>query len=93
MGAPLLTRIGLGAATGGLSEIGYGGKAALDALKPKTPNSPRELAARAEEKRPQVLQSAKSRAERLSAARGRRSFRIQLASPDPKMARGGLAIG
>jgi hypothetical protein len=53
----------------------------------------------ADEKPKQVLQSAKSRAARLAASRGRRSFRISLgtdgagADGAPRATRSGLTIG
>jgi hypothetical protein len=81
----------LGAATGGLSEVGLAAKNVLEG-----PNAPgavtlRQQKQEAAKERPLV--SAKNRADRLKAARGRASMRIQLADTDPRQTRSGLSIG
>jgi hypothetical protein len=86
-----VTRAILGASTGGLSEVGFAAKNVLEG-----PNAPGAVTLRQQKQeatKEQTLVSAKNRRDRLSAARGRRSFRIQLADKDPRATRGGIAIG
>jgi hypothetical protein len=81
-----LASVGLAPVTGGASLLGIGEQ--------KAPKAPRLIERKKVE---QTIQPAKSRAARLAASRGRRSFRVSLGTTGdaagPRATRSGIAIG